>query len=418
MQWWINDIETVAHNYWNQPDVDGLKIVLAFVGAYQLNERFPFWLHIVGGPSSGKTELGFSPVEHVGKDFLQVDNLTTKTFMSGYTSGDNDGKNNSLLHRIGSKGLLSMGDFTSLMEKPEPIVREIAGQLRRIFDGSFSNQTGVENDNAMWFGRLSIITAMTPKAFHLWTTLNEMGERFLTLRWRTPVGANPDQHVIRQAQAEADFDKTKFQPRNLITHLIKTNLYGSEIQSPWPEQLAPRAQALNLVPLRDVKKPDIPIDLIQNSGNNIFRMAEVTAKMRTHVTYEKNDKIGIIEMGEQPGRIQHQLLKAVRGYAYMLRREVQTEDLAIARRLSLDSIPFARAAALAVLLSNDHTRFKELGDIRTQARFHDLAPLEKTMKDLHVLGVVQPASSQLTGAEARYRLHPDFTSLYREAYGL
>lgn len=409
-------IKTIVTTFWEDPDWEGLEVVLGFLGAYRLNEKIPFWLHIVGGPSSGKTEVGLSVIEKSATDHYQLDTLTPQTFLSGYTGGS--GKENSYLHRIGQTGLIYMGDFTTIMDQPEAIVKAIAGQLRRMFDGSFQKETGVSNDASNWAGRLSIITAMTPEAFRLWTSFNAMGERFLALQWRpAPKSDAFEQRILDQAQRYAD-DKDIVSPRDMISNLTRWLLEGKDGNAEWPDLIPPSSTVFNLNNLYEQPKPRIPArELVAQKNNSLFKMADVVALLRTMPKKRYGGVIGIVDNKESSGRIQHQFLKLLRGYAYLLRREVQADDMRLIRRLALDSIPTNRTAILAAMLTAPKA-YHQLAFIQEAVGYIQIEPLERDILELYALGVISPRQSTLTGADSEFKLSDEFLKLFIDAFGI
>jgi hypothetical protein len=412
----LSHIKEIVTTYWEDPDWEGLEIVLGFLGAYRLNEKIPFWLHVVGGPSSGKTEVGLAPIENSAPDHWQLDTLTAQTFLSGYTGGG--GKENSYLHRIGQAGLISMGDFTTIMDQPEPLVKAIAGQLRRMFDGSFSKETGVSNDDSKWAGRLSIITAMTPEAFRLWTSFNVMGERFLALQWRpAPKSDKFEERILAQAARYAD-DTKEISPRDIIANLTAWLMDGMESGKEWPSEFPQRVEFSRIIPIREAPKPKIPSrEMLAQKGNSLFKMADVVALLRTMPKKRYGGVIGIVDNKEASGRIQHQFLKLIRGYSYLMRREVQTSDLRLVRRLALDSIPTNRTSILAAMLSAPR-EFHQLAFLQEQVGYVQLEPLERDILEMYALGVLTPRQEVMTGADSEFKLSDSFLKLFIDAFGI
>lgn len=408
-EWLLSEIKRLVFTYWEQPDWEGLEIILAFLGAFRLEERVPFWLHVVGGPSSGKTELGFAPIEGSGLRHKPLDTITAQTFMSGYTGGA--GKENSYLHRIGDSGLIWAKDFTTFLEQPETIVRTVGGQLRSIYDGTYSKETGVANPDSVWEGKLSIITAMTPTAFESWTMLNAMGERFMSLMWKGHEGGEAyRRRIIQQQMSESELNrgrdknvKKALNPRQEISALTSWLVDGMEGVQEWPDGFSRRADVLRLQP--NEKKPKLDVEMVLGSG--LFEVGEAVALLRTFLKRKKN-QIGMVTTRESPGRIHHQLLKAVRGWAFLNRRDVEVEDFRIARRLAIDSIPIQRRKIIKTMIGKG---WISLGEIKEEAKYVHLNPLEDDMIDLLALEAVTPRQATLEGASAEFSLTEKFERL-------
>lgn len=415
----VSQLRTVVEEFWQTPDWLGVEVVLGFMGAFQMNERVPFWLHIVGGPGTGKTDLGLATVEDTHAAHHKLDLISANAFISGFTEGEDDGKANSYLHRIGDSGLISMGDFTTIMEQPEHAVKEIAGQLRRIFDGSLSKQTGVHNPNGEWHGNLSIVTAMTPAAFARWNRYNEMGERFLALQWRGPEMSEATYaKVVEQAKGYRRGVTTDIMPpRQRLANLTNWLLMGEKATAEWPTMYPSRVEVKRLPDVAQQTPPDYRMEILHSPGNSVFKMGEIVAWLRMSPKRLRGGRIGTVTNFESPTRVQHQLLKAIRGYAFMLRREVEVEDLRIARRLAWDSLPVNRTAILKCLGDGKwHTQ----AEIMEVTGYKHIEPLESDLTEMLAIGAVttrEPGVCDIKGADAEIALSDKTKQLIDAAFG-
>jgi len=166
-----------------------LEIIMAtMIGNFTLM-RDPLWVIIVA-PSSGGKSTFIAPIDGIPKCAF-VDDMTEKTFLSGYKAGPR-GKEVSLLKQVGS-GLLCVSDLTSILSKNPNSRGEILGQLRLVYDGVFIKRTGV--GEIIWKGKMGFLGACTPDIYNLLEASRAMGERFLYYRMAQPTD---DQIVEKQ----------------------------------------------------------------------------------------------------------------------------------------------------------------------------------------------------------------------------
>jgi len=171
----IDEVEKAVNEVYLLVDKGIIRIIIATVLANRLKlSEKPVWLLILAGSSSGKTAL-MDIIRNCGKWIIPVDALTTNTFASGLKRDEET----SLLHKA-SDGILVFKDFTTLTSMNEEGLREIMGQLRGIYDGTFDKKTG-NNVDVTWEGKIGIIAGGTGAAARKMRQFSEQGERFVKL---------------------------------------------------------------------------------------------------------------------------------------------------------------------------------------------------------------------------------------------
>lgn len=156
----------------------------------------PVWLMIVGSSSVGKSEM--IKLLYKCKRTESVSTLTDNTLLSGMRTkkkgglpsskadaasllapvGASDPEDPSLLHRIGDKGVIIMKDFTTILGMSADKKTNILSQLREVFDGRFSKETGVGKVKP-WKGKLNMVAATTEEIYDNTGVINNAGPRFI-----------------------------------------------------------------------------------------------------------------------------------------------------------------------------------------------------------------------------------------------
>ena len=171
----ITTIEQVIKEYTDVfylENTDLIPLVCA-VAAQSVVAGDPVWLWLVGGSSSGKTEV-INAIESV-KFVKQISTLTENTFLSGAKA--KNGKEVSLLKEI-KNGCICMKDFTSILSMNNEKRAAILGQMREIFDGRFTKATGT-GDFLDWTGKINFIAGVTEAIHSDSDQFNQMGTRNL-----------------------------------------------------------------------------------------------------------------------------------------------------------------------------------------------------------------------------------------------
>jgi len=167
----LSDIKEEFSKYIILKDEHAIEMIVASVIGNLLIDRDPLWIFIVAPSSGGKSTL-VAPIGGIPSVHF-IDDLTEKTFLSGYKM---KGKEMSLLKMIGS-GIIAFSDFTSILAKNSMSRNEILGQMRLVYDGIFTKQTGT--GKIEWKGKIGVLAACTPDIYLLLEDVRSAGERFI-----------------------------------------------------------------------------------------------------------------------------------------------------------------------------------------------------------------------------------------------
>lgn len=128
----LDELKTKIRKWYSLEDEEALEIILAVAIEHDMIGD-PLWIFLIGPPSSGRTELvrALRGCQYC----YSISNLTHHTFVSGLARGnyiDID-----LLPKIDKKCVV-IKDLSTLLSRADGERRAIFGQLRDIYDGSYS----------------------------------------------------------------------------------------------------------------------------------------------------------------------------------------------------------------------------------------------------------------------------------------
>lgn len=363
--------------YYYKPDIDALRTALSVATAHHFKQDEPIWLMIVGPPGSGKTSIVIGSILSM-PEVYNLDTLTPNTFLSGFSKGV--GQNCSLLNNIGTEddrsGIFAMAEFSSFLGLREENRREIASQMRRIYDGYLDRATGV--GLLEWAGKITFIVAATSGAERTWGTMADLGERFMTVRWPREDGVEQAKVAQKQIGHKQDIEG---RTAELVKDLVSGNFPS-------------------------IRPNGLTTEQIDEKG--IAYLSEIVAIARAKVERDRSWKREIVAEPEPEGptRIMKALCQVAMGSAALARRgHINEEDFRISKRLALDSIPPARAGVIRMF-----NRINEGATFAHICRTTGIpsSTLNFTLDDLAALGVLEQLDDQV---EKTFQLTDQFKEL-------
>jgi hypothetical protein len=300
---------------------DGIiDILLAAVISNRLTiSDKPIWLLIVGPSSGGKTAL-IQLLDDIGPWIIPVDTLTTNTFASGIKSVEET----SLLNKANG-GVIIFKDFTALTSMNEDAFKEIMGQLRSIYDGSFNKKTGA-GKNIDWRGKVGIIAGGTIAVQRKLRHYSEQGERFIN-------------YVLRQPDREEMTRRAILNQRNGKAK----EAYLREITANFVNNCLERAFDLDIKVPKDVE-------------DKMIQVANFCTLARSPVILNrKSGKVEWVPEPEMPARMATMLTNLVVTLGIMnIDAKISENNKRTVYRSAFDSIPGDRRLILNIL-----TKFSE-----------------------------------------------------------
>jgi len=173
--------------YLHLPDRGPLVVVLA-VAIANLMAGDPTWLLVIGGPSSGKSEMLNALRGRPGTH--EMSTATVAGFLSGSSVKEGDDRaTGGVLSQIAKSpnryGLVLVKDLTTLLSGAAETRDAVFGFMREVFDGSVTRALGTEGGRVFkWAGKVGVIAAVTG-AIDL-VDMGLLGDRYLYLRYPVP----------------------------------------------------------------------------------------------------------------------------------------------------------------------------------------------------------------------------------------
>ena len=310
----------------------------------------PIWLMIVGGSSSGKSEI-IQMLDQV-KNVHPVSNMTENTFLSGARS--TDGKETSLLRSMGKKGVITMKDYTSILSMRSEKREVIAGQMREIFDGHIVKKTG-NGVNPEWKGKMNFIGGVTDAIYSSEGESAGMGRR-----------------AIMYCMPQQDRMKTLNRSRQ--------NTNDAQEKRDKIKQLAHDYMEYAIAGVQEKVLPNIDEELSQE----LMELANFSTHARSPTERNFKGELTLVHDAEMPMRVSQQLHQIAQLLMYMhdgVLPEFCREGL---RKIAFDNIPKLRKQSLIYLAKYRRVTSKGLAQ-----KLNYPSPIAKYwLEDLNVLGIL------------------------------
>lgn len=346
----IDQIKKLYHSVYHIADDTIIDVILAITIGAKLKGD-PIWLMIIGAPSAGKSEL-INMVS--GVDYVhQVSNLTENSFLSGMSRSD--GKEKSLLTKIGKRGMIIMKDYTSILSMKHDKREVIAGQMREIFDGKITKKTGNGTDPS-WEGKINFIGGSTDKIFSAEGESAGMGRRNVN-------------YVMPVEDDEA---------RMAMGRTSRKNTNDIDIK---------RLQIIEAVKeFVEYKTVDMPDDLPQvddEISEQLLELANFVTRVRTPTERDFKGMMKTVLFAEMPMRMSNQIHQLAQYFMYMNEDKLLPHHLEILFKISLDSIPKSKRLALEYLSQYDNMTTKAFAHVIK----YPTDTAREWLEDLNVLGI-------------------------------
>lgn len=360
---WQELTDHLNQHFYN-PDLQAVRGVFAAVHAHYA-EGDPVWLFVIGPPRSGKTSVAINCISNLPEVTVESD-LTPRSFIVGKKGGEK----NSLL-KPGHDVILAFKDFTTMISRREDDQKEIMAMLREVYDGQVRRRTA--EVNTLWVGKATVIAACTPAIERAWGIHRDLGERFSQIRWRS--SDNP-QATAKRARQQIGNEKVIASITRALVDTFFSLANG------------------NLAGLSDVY------------GDQIDAAATLVARLRCNVVRDSHANRQIIDVStpEEPTTIAKNLATVATHHAALFGHDlVSIEDMHLALRMALDTVPSSRARIVSNLNRNVAISGK---DLRDMCAVHKNTILWQT-DELQALGLVEVSETMHGERSYKYSMEMD-----------
>ena len=303
-------IEKLMREVYLIDDPGIIKLLCAVVIA----NRMPFdpvWLFLIAPSGGGKTELISAVNDVIG--IYPISSLTSHTFISGLKK---KGQETSLLFKI-QQGIVTFKDFTSILNINQEERKDIMGQLREIYDGSYVKHFGT-GEEVRWKGKIGMIAGVTTVIYVARDLYAAMGERFIMYSLVVP----DREEIAERAMRNVEIIQDKRDEIRLAFHSYLDEELGI------PSEV-----------------PTINEELFQE----IKHLAEFSTRARSPVERDfrsSTKEITFVHTPEMPTRFAAQLISLAKAFMMMNRGEIEDMDKQILYKIALDSITSTRRKAM------------------------------------------------------------------------
>lgn len=347
-----------------------IDLVLAIALGIHTNSD-PVWLMIVGGSSSGKSEI-IQMLDFV-KYVHPVSNMTENTFLSG--SPSSNGKETSLLKEMGPKGIITMKDYTSILAMRSEKKEVITSQMREIFDGHIVKKTG-NGLNPEWKGKMNFIGGVTDAIYSADGESAAMGRRAV-------IYSMPQQDRKKTLNRSRQNTNDGEEKRNKIKQLAHD--YMEE-----------------MIPVMPLTLPPIDEELSQE----LMELANFSTHARSPTERDYKGMLNLVHDAEMPMRVSQQLHLLAQILIHMNDGKLTDTCKYGLYKIAFDNIPKLRRKSLNILAQYRRVTAKGLA----QTTNYPTETAKRWLEDLNVLGILTRGLDQRSKMDM-FQLQKEYRSL-------
>ena len=314
------DLSNWLNHWYYEPDLDALKICLCGLTAHYYPEEDPLWLLVIGSSGSGKTDIITQSLSSL-PDAQVVGSLSPKCFLSGMQAKNET----SMLIAGGPSQIWIAKDFTTFASMRLEARSEVASYLREIWDGRFSAHTGAGVRS--WQGKVTLLAVATPAFEEYWAAMRQLGDRFMTVRWRN---AGDQQGIMQKMRMAAGQKKEiREQTRAYVEELIANR---------WTTGAMPSS--------KEMVELDATAEMVGRLQTTVPRHNDAQRSIKTQPDEEVSSRLGFA------------LSQLVRTYNDLFHGA--PGGVMLAKRLAFDTIPMERRRILSVIPSDGDATYAEI----------------------------------------------------------
>ncbi len=353
------------------------KQVIDFMLATGLERLFnpegdAIWAYLIAVSGSGKTEL--MRLMNDWKYTYTIDEFTKASFVSGYKA---DEESHSNLDEYNNK-VVYVKDMSQMLTTNKDARNEIFGALRNIYDGYMEKMFGTKKGKVSIPSKFGLFIGMTPVIDAYYTLSNQLGERFVKIRF-----ACEEKNVLESVYTS-----------NGAAYILERKRLQRRVN-----------EFLETIKVKDYESPPEFKDLV-------LRLMDWTATMRTALFVEsEGGSPSFRGSRELPSRLLNQAKKMWQVLACVRGKDMVTMDeISFVGTCMIQTPPIYRTQAYCYLLKHDDISVNELA----KAMHVDNRRANMIMQELYFMQIVE--SSETT--YSTYTLTDKFKAYGKEFQAL
>ena len=344
----VQDLIRIYTEVYYLEDTSVIPIVVATVLSSKMKGD-PVWLMIVGGSSSGKSEI----VNAIGGVpwLTEISMLTTNTLLSGMKTAKGKAET-SLLLRMPPEHILTMKDFTTILSMRSEEQQDLMAQFRELYDGKMTKQLGT-GEVKSWKGKSTLIAGVTEKLYAMEAKFSGMGTRAVNF-------VMPEQDrvktCVRSAAIAEDINESRERIKAAFTQFFAEH-----------------------IPLVKDMKLEVPADV----SSRIIKASNFSSLARSPVERDMQGRMCLVLSPEMPMRMSNILHNVCKPLMALEGGVLNKSYEAILYKIAMDSIPKGRRIVLKKLAQYATVYTKQLAiDLK-----YETQPIRKWLEELNVLGI-------------------------------
>lgn len=282
------------------------------------------WVKVIGPPACGKSTL--CEALSVNKKYVKAVS-TLRGFHSGYRSGDEKDKDNSLIPLIMDKSLV-IKDGDTLLQLPNR--DQVLSEARDLYDSVSRAHYRSGIDRSYEGVRFTIILCGTNSLRLL--DISELGERFLDCVIMEMIDEELEDEILMRVANQADYHMAYESDGKVETQYPPELIKAHQLTGGYVSYLRMNAQRLLTA-----------IDMNENAKRRCMALAKFVAFMRARPSVKQQESEG----RELATRLTKQMVRLAKCLAVVLNRD-QVDD-EVMRRTALVAMDTARGRTLEIV---------------------------------------------------------------------
>lgn len=368
----IEKLKALYQSIYYMEDTAIIDVICAAVIANRMSGD-PVWICIIGGSSSGKTEL----INAIcGLKFVyQLSTLTPNTLLSGMKP--KKGQETSLLLQMPRTSMIVMKDLNTLISMNKEDQAAIMGQLLQVYDGEMTKSTGT-GDTIQWKGKIGFVAGVTEQIHLFQQKYSTLGTRFINY-------TIPTQDRMKTAKRSSQIAKG-----------IKE--HRSKLQDAFTEYFD------YIIPIACDRTDELPEEV----SHHIIGLSDFASRARSPVARDFQGRMELVMSLEMPMRISNQIHLMGRTFMAMSDGELSSFHKRVIYEMCLFNVPKGRKLVLDCLASHESITTKAVA----VELHYETERVKMWLEELNVLGIVERDQKSGGNKGDRWKLLPEHKILF------